>query len=309
MRVMSMMTNSSDQRGPSLEALNGRAEAVRKARPAYRELLEFYLRVFRRQMEWRDRVTVRPEDVDADAARACFGKGTPLLECHDPGIDPASLIELWAEMKEVFRRGNDVLRNAIETIDEAETDGRLVSAAWLPELRPQRPELIADAARTIGVEVTILATLSRATTLPHWERVSQLWLPPGRTEAWKRFTCPLCGGPPVLAETRTARNGQDGLKPAVRRWMHCPFCASRWVVPSLDCPSCGSTAKGDAKYLFTKEEPELRIDFCRSCNHYIKTIDGDKIGDPIHVGIELLTAAHLDVLAREKNLLPLNRSK
>lgn len=292
--------------GLSLPELNRRAEAVCKARPAYREVLEFYLRVFRRQIEWRDRVAVRPEEIDADAARGCLARGSPLLECHSPGIAPASLIELWAEMKDVFRRGNDILRRAVETIDEAETDGRLVLAAWLPELRPHRPELTADAARSVGVDETVLATLSRATTLPHWERVSACWLPEGRTETWRRFACPLCGGPPALAETRAARDGRDGLKPAARRWMHCPFCTSRSIVPSLSCPFCGSTAEGDARYLFTKDEPELRIDFCRSCRHYVKTVDGDRVGGAVHVGLELLTSSHLDVLAGEKNLSALN---
>jgi len=306
MRAISMIMASGEQSGPSLQELNRRAEAVRMARPVYRELIEFYLRVFRRQMDWRDRAAVHPQQVDADGARDCFARGEPLIECHDPGIDPASMIELWAEMKEVFRRGNDVLRAAVETVDDAETTGRLILGAWLPELRPRRPELIVEAARTVGVDENILATLSRATTLPHWQRVAQEWLPPGRTETWLRFTCPLCGGPPALAESRSAREGRDGLKPALRRWMHCPFCTSRWVVPSMSCPCCGSTAKGDAKYLFTKDEPELRVDFCRSCRHYIKTIDGDKVGGPIHVGLELLTSAHLDVLAGEKNLSALN---
>jgi formate dehydrogenase maturation protein FdhE len=92
---------------------------------------------------------------------------------------------------------------------------------------------------------------------------------------------------------------------AARRFMHCPVCGSRWAVPSLACPACGSTKSGDAKYYFTSDEPELRIDFCRSCQHYVKAIDGDKISGRVHVGLELLTATHLDMIAQEKKLSPL----
>ena len=88
--------------------------------------------------------------------------------------------------------------------------------------------------------------------------------------------------------------------------MHCPFCGARWAVPGLTCPGCGSTKAGDAKYLFTADEPELRIDFCESCRQYIKLVNGDKLPGPVHVALELLTTAHLDVLAREKNLSPLD---
>ena len=73
----------------------------------------------------------------------------------------------------------------------------------------------------------------------------------------------------------------------------------------MECPACGSTKSGDAKYLFTADEPELRIDFCESCHHYVKVIDRDKVSGPIHVGLELLAATHLDMMAKEKNLSPL----
>jgi FdhE protein len=90
--------------------------------------------------------------------------------------------------------------------------------------------------------------------------------------------------------------------------MHCPFCRSRWAVPSLVCPACGSTKSGNAKYYFSSDEPELRIDFCSSCQHYVKTIDGDKVSGRVHVGLELLTATHLDMIAQEKKLSPLEVS-
>ena len=75
--------------------------------------------------------------------------------------------------------------------------------------------------------------------------------------------------------------------------------------PRKSCPSCGSTKSGDAKYLFTAEEPDLRIDFCKSCHHYVKVVNGDKVSGPIHIGLELLAATHLDVIAQDKDLSPL----
>jgi len=291
---------------PTVRTLERRARAILGVRPAYKETVGFYLSVFRRQIDWRDRLEVSPEEVDADGARKCFRDGKPLAERYDPGISSASLVALWTEMKDVFRQGNDVLRDAVGKIQEAETNGRFAPAAWLPEQDPRRFSLVAEAARAVGVEETVLATLTRAATFPHWQRVSQAWLPAGRTEGWRRFTCPVCGGAPALAETRAGPTGCEDLKPAAQRWMHCSFCGARWLVAALECPACGSTETGDARYLFTAEEPELRVDFCKSCRHYVKTIDGDKVGEPIHVGLELLTAAHLDVLAREKHLLPLD---
>ena len=305
---MPKAASSGKQNQSALQALNRRAEAILKARPAYREMVDFYLTVFRRQIEWRDRLVVHPQTVDDRARRQCFQRGDPLIAGHDPGMDAESLLSLWMEMKAVFRRGNDVLRRALERIDAAEQAGDFAPAAWLAEQRPDRSELLTDGAERIGVEEPVLASLARAVTFPHWEMVTRAWLPDDRLEDWKRFPCPTCGGLPGLAETRSEAGAGDCVASAARRLMHCPFCGAQWTVPAMECPACGSTKSGDAKYLFTADEPELRIDFCRSCHHYVKVIDRDKISGPIHVGLELLAATHLDMMAKEKNLSPLEVS-
>jgi formate dehydrogenase maturation protein FdhE len=110
---------------------------------------------------------------------------------------------------------------------------------------------------------------------------------------------------PALAEMRAQPSGADNLKAAPRRLMHCAFCGSCWAVPGLKCPACDSTQSGDAKYYFTPDEPGLRIDFCKSCNRYIKVVNTDGRTGRFHLGLELLTTAHLDAIAQEKDLSPL----
>ena len=299
---MGERASSGRQDQSTLQALNRRAEAILKARPAYKEMVDFYLTVFRRQIEWRDRLVVHSEEVSAQQVRESLRKGEVLAGLYDPGIEPESLVNLWTEMKALFRRGNDVLREAVDRIEHAEGDGGFVPARWLSEQRPDRQGLVTDAADLIGVDESVLGTLARAVTCPHWELVARQWLPTGPLEEWKRAHCPVCGGTPGLAViSRESAPGAD----LSRRSLYCPFCNSHWAFPTLKCPACGSTKPRDAKYLFTDNEPELRIDFCMSCHQYMKVVNGGKMSGPIHVGLELLTAAHLDVLAEEKNLSPL----
>ena len=289
----------------AVEALEQRAAEILKARPAYQEMVDFYLTVFRRQIEWRNRLVVHPERVGDDQRRQCLGRGEPLIERFDPGIESQSLVELWTEMKAVFRRGNDVLQQAVEKVDDAEEAGSFTPATWLLEQRPDRQELVTEASRQIGVDESVLATLARAVTFPHWELVAQSWLPEDSLEGWTKFRCPTCGGPPALAEVSTVGKSSEGMSAPTRRSMHCPFCGSCWAVSVLRCPACDSTAPGDARYFFTGEEPELRIDFCQSCNHYVKVVDTDKTSGRFHIGLELLTSSHLDAIAHDKNLRPL----
>lgn len=289
----------------AVQALERRAEKILKARPAYQEMVDFYLTVFRRQIEWRDKLVVHPETVDDQQRRRCLGAGEPLIERFCPGIESQSLVKLWTEMKAVFRRGNDVLRQAVEKVNDAEEAGSFTPATWLLEQRPDRDELVADAGRQIGIDESVLATLARAVTFPHWELVAQSWLPEEPVEGWTEFRCPTCGGVPGLVEIRAARSGDEGIAAATRRLMHCPFCGSRWAIAALRCPACDSTRAGDAKYYYTDQEPELRIDFCKSCKHYVKVVNADRITGRVHVGLELLTTTHLDTIAQDKNLEPL----
>jgi len=290
----------------AVKALTRRAEQILQARPAYKEMVDFYLTAFRRQIEWRDRLAVHPTPVDREQVRACLREGTPLVEHYDPGIESDSLLALWAEMKTVFRRGNAVLEEAVERIEQAEQAGDLLPATWLMEQRPDRGELIGDVAERVGVEESMLGSLVRVVTFPHWQVVSGSWLPSsGRLHEWKRSCCPTCGGPPVLVELCTKPSAEENIAPVSQRFAHCGFCASRWRVPELKCPACGSTKSGDAKYFFTSQEPDLRIDFCKSCNYYIKVVDVGKTSGTIHVGLESLSTTHLDEIAREKKLTPL----
>ena len=303
---MSGSTSPDKSTEAAVRVLTRRAEQILKVRPAYTEMVGFYLTVFRRQLEWRDRLAVRPDPVDREQVRACLREGTPLVERYDPGIESDSLLALWAEMKAVFRRGNAVLEQAVDKIEQAEQAGDLLPASWLMEQRPDRDELTGDAAERIGVEESMLASLVRAVTFPHWQAVAQAWLPSsGRLHEWKQSRCPTCGGLPVLVELCAEPSAESNITPAPQRFAHCGFCASRWMVPELKCPSCGSTKSGDAKYFFTSEEPELRIDFCKSCNHYVKVVDVGKTSGGFHLGLESLTTVHLDEIAQEKRLTPL----
>lgn len=151
----------------------------------------------------------------------------------------------------------------------------------------------------------MLASLTRAVTFPHWQQVADDWLTDDRRETWQRFCCPVCAGTAGLAEMRTEPGSDLNLKPAARRYLHCPFCSARWMVPGLKCPACGSTKSGDAKYYYSPDEADVRIDFCKSCNHYVKVVRADAGTPRLHVGLELLTTAHLDQIAQEKDLSPL----
>ena len=171
----------------AIKALERRAKAILRARPAYKPMVDFYLTVFRRQIEWSDRLAVFPEPVDPEQRRECLAAGQPLIERHDPGLESESLQALWTEMKSVFRHGNDVLRQAVEKIESAEDAGSFVPATWLLEQRPDRYELVTETSGGLGIDESVLATLTRAVTFPHWQRVARSWLAGDRLDGLRKL--------------------------------------------------------------------------------------------------------------------------
>lgn len=110
-------------------------------------------------------------------------------------------------------------------------------------------------------------------------------------EQWLRRYCPACGSLPAMAQL-------PGTDPGRLRRLSCGCCGTRWQFRRTGCPFCESDSQWLAS-LIIESERDLRIDYCESCNGYLKTCDGQ--------GEEMLLLAdwsslHLDVIAQDRGL-------
>jgi FdhE protein len=80
--------------------------------------------------------------------------------------------------------------------------------------------------------------------------------------AWQRGTCPACGAWPVVAEFFYGE-----------RLNRCSYCASTWPVAPGTCTYCGETGEAFQTIVPDRERPGRRLELCRTCGGYLKTID------------------------------------
>jgi FdhE protein len=111
-------------------------------------------------------------------------------------------------------------------------------------------------------------------------------------ERWLRRYCPTCGSLPAMAQL-------IGVDPGRLRFLSCGCCSTRWRYRRIGCPFCESADDHRLSALAIEGEEYLRIDYCQSCQAYLKTYDG--------AGNETLfladwTSLHLDVIARDRGL-------
>jgi FdhE protein len=110
--------------------------------------------------------------------------------------------------------------------------------------------------------------------------------------------CPACGHPAALAFIHS-EEGQRSL------W--CRSCGTRWPVRRLRCPFCRNTDARTLGYFVLEGQTGLRVDFCRCCRRYLKTVDLRETG-PDFAGsgadYQDLATGDLDVSAVREGFLP-----
>ena len=111
-------------------------------------------------------------------------------------------------------------------------------------------------------------------------------------EAWPHAHCPTCGARPGLALLAPHEAGK-------RRLLACAVCGTRWSYRRLGCPFCGTEQPDRLDALEIEGEEGVRLDACRACGGYWKTVTAD--ADAAFLLADWSTL-HLDVLARERGL-------
>jgi FdhE protein len=111
---------------------------------------------------------------------------------------------------------------------------------------------------------------------------------------WVNGSCPICGSLPLISILR----GKEGFRHAV-----CSFCRHEYRVRRIACPICNADDQKQLTFFTVQEEPGLRVDVCKSCNHYIKTLDfRDLDREPVPEFDDLDSMA-LDFVARDQGFV------
>ena len=111
--------------------------------------------------------------------------------------------------------------------------------------------------------------------------------------AMQHATCPVCGSEPICSVLRDRGHGAG-------RSLVCSLCMHEWSFLRVACPACGED-RFESLPVYTPEAiPQVRVDACDTCHHYLKTIDMTKDGLAVPV-VDELAAVALDLWAAENN--------
>jgi len=117
-------------------------------------------------------------------------------------------------------------------------------------------------------------------------------------ERWDQGYCPACGSWPALAEFFFGE-----------RLLRCAFCACTWRQAVDQCAFCHAAGEAFATVVPDRQLPGRRIELCRACGGFLKTLDVELVTPFPLVAIEDLASSDLDQAALHHGFkrLPLKR--
>jgi len=271
-----------------LDRLRERIQQIKKKRPGYGKILDFYQSVKEAQEQANASLKIASIQLKEEWKKLLSQEGFSLIQKEDFPLDIESSVQLFETLCQFGRKTNPHMAAQIKKIKEAIHDKRIDLKKLLTG--GSREQRIEERVKELGLDKDVFLFLIQTSIRPSVEAgVEQLRreLDP---ETWLKGYCPLCGSLPTLSLLK---------EEAGKRYLLCSYCGYQWRMDRISCPFCKNKDQESLHYFFGEGEETHRIDLCDKCHQYIKTIDTRDLqeSDPV---LEDLATPHLDILASQK---------
>ena len=274
----------------TIDRIQQASEKIVKARPSYKEILDFYSRVYTAQEKSRSSVKIDPIVIPDALLELKRENAMPMADPKDFVIDIENSESLLLKICSLAIDLAPGFSDSAVRIKQAIADRTLPMEELFPALLEKETEKIDSLADRLDISQEPLVLFGYLSMVPSLEaNAEQLesYLEPDHIH--QKGYCPICGGLPELALFN-----EDG-----KRVLKCSFCNHRWQTARMGCVFCSNTDKELQQYFYSKEEEEYRVDLCDHCQTYIKVVDMRKLNRSFHPGLEMMATLHLDMKARK----------
>jgi FdhE protein len=263
-------------------------EAVKRSRPAYEEILNFYGRMFAAQQGSLSRLHIEPLQIPDKVRSVRAGEKFPLIEIKQFAHDKIESGKLFIAICRLAHEANPKLAGAARRILDA-AEETVSPDALFTALLSGDEALFENISAELEIEKQVLGFITYNSLKPSLcTCAEQLASYLNQSEPWLLGYCPVCGSAPILSI----------LEDEGARSLTCSFCWYKWSVKRLYCPFCKNSDSKLLHYLFSEEEKDVRVDLCDNCKKYIKTVDSRRANRLIYPPLEQISTLHLDIKAR-----------
>lgn len=264
-----------------------RLQELRKRRPQYVEIYDFYNGLCRFMQQQDDWISYAPDFSLWEQHRQ---NGFPLLTSEALQVSPEEAKQFFGALIDTLvklgREGDTELGIIAGAIDNNRISIETMVIACLEKDRAPF-EMLAEELSVPAALLEYVCSTALSFSLQRWQDIAS----PLPLDTWREGYCPVCGGVPLMGELA----GEEGEKR-----LHCSLCATRWNVTRLKCSYCGNAETDSLEYFTAEGEIGYRVDICRKCSSYLKVIDSRELGEDLPMDVEDLNTMHLDLMAQKE---------
>jgi FdhE protein len=263
--------------------------AVKKSKPVYADLLDFYGRIFDAQEDSKGRIQVEPLQISEAMLSVKAREQLPLIGIDEFVYDDIESGNLFITICNLAKEANPKLAASAKVILKA-VDTAFKPNALFSGLIDGNEALFENITDEFEIEKQVLGFITYNSLKPSLTVCAdQLSSYLNKDEPWLKGYCPICGSSPILSIFE-----DDG-----ERLLICGFCWHPWSVKRVFCPFCENRDGKTLQYFYSEDEKEFRVDLCDSCKKYLKTLDARKTERMIYPPLEQVSSLHLDYKAKE----------
>jgi FdhE protein len=150
---------------------------------------------------------------------------------------------------------------------------------------------VGPTATALGCPPAPLVFLARGYLSPVAEQLAAVG--PALSPEDRQPMCPRCGWPPQVSKLQD-EPGAEG-----NRRLVCAFCATDWMFPRSVCVACGVSGDDGLEFHVDEGLSHVRVESCRSCRSYLKSVDLRAVGlaEPL---VDDLATPELDLWATDQ---------
>ena len=271
-----------------MEKLKARIQQLKKKRPGYGKILDFYQKVKKAQDKSKASLKIEPIKLRKEWKELLAKEGFSLIPKEDYPLDIEASVKLFQTLCQIGEEANPHMAEQVGKIKEALDNKKIDLKNLLKKgVNEQKIEKVAD---EFGLDKKVFLFLIQSSAKPSIEAGMEQLRNELDPETWLKGYCPMCGSLPFLSLLKE----EEG-----KRYLLCSYCGYQWRIDRLICPFCNNKEQEFLQYFCGEGEEVYRIDLCDKCHQYIKTIDYRTLeeSDPV---LEDLATLHLDILAIQK---------
>src|SRR6516162_264583 len=294
---MAYVAISDEKQGEWLAAAERRWEAIARSRPDLAPAVELQRRLLATVAEVLivlERGRVPRLSLPARYLATKLARGVPVLADEPVPVPVSVLGPALTEFCQALAEGG--AGDAARHVRDAIAGGQIDAGSLLTASLSRHQAAIRTGATHRGLAPDLVWLVAELAVSPFVYLLQRTILSDPKDEtlraalaSWNHGYCPACGSWPAVAEVV-----------AGHRTLRCSFCSSAWELRGYACIYCAEAGEQFVTVAPDDQHPERRLEACRACAGYLKTIDLNDLSPFPSLSISDIETTDLDVAAMQQ---------